>query len=116
LGNEWRQYENIFPLLAKSKIDQISLECRNSKVPIDLIKLLKGKDVLVGSIDVATKEIETPEQVYQTLKKASQFVETKNLYACTNCGMVNLPKYIAYEKMKSLVSGSKLLSKELGII
>lgn len=116
LGNEWRQYENIFPLLAKSKINQISLECQNSKVPIDLIKLLKGKDVLVGSIDVATKEIETPEQVYKTLKKALEFVEAKNLYACTNCGMVNLPKHVANEKMKSLAGGAKLLSKELGII
>ncbi len=48
LGGEWRQYEQTFPRLAASKIDQVSLECANSHVPIDLIGLLEGKDVLVG--------------------------------------------------------------------
>src|SRR3954467_12163335 len=52
LGNEWRQYEKVFPALAKSRIGQVSLECRNSKVPMNLLKLLDGKDVLVGVIDV----------------------------------------------------------------
>ena len=63
LGGEWRQYEEIFPALAASRIDQVSLECRNSKVPMNLLALLDGKDVLVGVIDVATDTIETPEEV-----------------------------------------------------
>ena len=63
LGDEWRQYEEIFPALAKSRIDQVSLECRNSTVPLQLLKLLEGKDVLVGVIDVASDEVETPEEV-----------------------------------------------------
>src|SRR5690606_7670834 len=53
LGEEWRQYEAIFPALAASRIDQVSVECRNSRVPLSLLSLLKGKDVLVGVIDVA---------------------------------------------------------------
>src|SRR5215468_8630337 len=48
LGGEWRQYEAIFPALAASRIDQVSVECRNSKVPIRLLSLLEGKDVMVG--------------------------------------------------------------------
>ena len=48
LGSEWRQYEQTFPLLAQSAIDQVSLECANSHVPLDLLALLAGKDVLVG--------------------------------------------------------------------
>ncbi len=63
LGGEWRQYEKVFPALAKSRIGQVSLECRNSKVPMNLLKLLDGKDVLVGVIDVASDDVETPEQV-----------------------------------------------------
>src|ERR1043166_2071255 len=63
LGNEWRQYEKVFPVLAKSRIGQVSLECRNSKVPMNLLKLLDGKDVLVGAIDVASDEVETPDAV-----------------------------------------------------
>ena len=63
LGGEWRQYEAIFPAIAKSRIGQVSVECRNSKVPLSLLKLLEGKDILVGAIDVASDEVETPEQV-----------------------------------------------------
>ncbi|MDH4323652.1 MAG: methionine synthase, partial [Betaproteobacteria bacterium] len=63
LGGEWRQYEKIFPALARSKIKQVSLECIHSHVPPELMKLLKGKDVLVGVIDVASDKVETPQEV-----------------------------------------------------
>ena len=115
LGNEWRQYENIFPLIAKSKIDQISLECQNSKVPIDLIALLKGKKVLVGAIDVATKIVETPEQVANILRKATKFAEPKNILGCTNCGLVTFSQEVANAKMRSLSLGADILNNELGL-
>ena len=63
LGSEWRQYEAIFPKLQQSAIDMVSLECHNSRVPMELIELIRGKKVMVGAIDVATHQIETPEQV-----------------------------------------------------
>src|SRR5262249_17610735 len=56
LGGEWRQYEAIFPALAGCRIDQVSVECRNSRVPMHLLKLLAGKEVQVGVIDVASDE------------------------------------------------------------
>ena len=115
LGNEWRQYENIFPLLAKSKIDQISLECQNSKVPLDLIALLKGKKVLIGAIDVATKIVETPEQVANILRKATKFAEPKNILGCTNCGLVTFSQEVANAKMRSLSLGADILNNELGL-
>src|SRR3954463_306440 len=87
LGSEWRQYEEIFPALAKSKIDQVSLECIHSKVPVELLRLLKGKDVLVGVIDVANDRIETPAEVAATIAKVLKHVPVKHLYPCTNCGM-----------------------------
>src|SRR4029077_10078492 len=74
LGSEWRQYEQTFPLLAASKIDQVSLECAHSHVPIDLIALLEGKDVLVGAIDVASDRIESPEEVPEVIRSALRFV------------------------------------------
>ena len=115
LGNEWRQYEHVFPLLAKSKIDQISLECQNSKVPMDLIALLKGKKILVGAIDVGTKKIETPEQVANILRKAIKFAEPKNILGCTNCGLVTFSQDVANAKMKALADGANILNKELGL-
>jgi 5-methyltetrahydropteroyltriglutamate--homocysteine methyltransferase len=102
LGGEWRQYEAIFPALAASKIDQISLECMNSKVPMHLIGLLKGKTVMVGVIDVASDVVETPEQVAATIGKALEFVAKDKLIPCTNCGMAPMDRGIARAKLNAL--------------
>jgi 5-methyltetrahydropteroyltriglutamate--homocysteine methyltransferase len=113
LGSQWRQYEETFPLLQASTIDQVSLECHNSKVPIELIGLLKGKDVLVGAIDVTTDQVETPEEVAATLRQALAYVAPENLYPCTNCGMVPLARDIALGKLKALAAGAAIVRKEL---
>ena len=114
LGSEWRQYEQTFPLLAKSRINQVSLECANSHVPIDLIGLLAGKDVLVGAIDVASDVVETPEDVARTLRAALRFVPAEHLYPCTNCGMVPLSRDVARAKLRALGAGAALVRDELG--
>ncbi|MGH7419198.1 MAG: methionine synthase [Candidatus Rokuibacteriota bacterium] len=113
LGREWRQYEKTFPLLARSRIDQVSLECTNSRVPLELLGLLRGKDVLVGCIDVATHEVETAEQVAQTIREAMKWVPAERLYPCTNCGMVPLPREVAYAKLRALGAGAGLVRREL---
>ena len=113
LGSEWLQYEEIFPALAKSKIDQVSLECIHSKVPIELLKLLKGKDVLIGVIDVATDAVETPQEVAATIAAAAKYVPAKRLYPCTNCGMAPMDRDIAVRKLQALVAGSVLARRKL---
>ncbi len=114
LGDQWRQYEIIFPALAQSRIDQISLECINSRVPIELLSLLKGKDVLLGVIDVATDSVETPEDVAQTLGRALQHVPAARLVACTNCGMAPMDREIALRKLQALVEGAALARERFG--
>ena len=113
LGSEWRQYEEIFPALAKSKIDQVSLECIHSKVPLELLKLLKGKDVLIGVIDVASDTVETPREVAEVIKRASKFVPVKHLFPCTNCGMAPMDREVAIKKLEALVAGTALARKQL---
>src|SRR5882672_3802611 len=113
LGTEWRQYEEIFPALAKSKIDQVSLECIHSKVPLELLGLLKGKDVLIGVIDVASDAVETPAEVAATIAKAAKYVPLKHLYPCTNCGMAPMDREIALKKLEALVAGTRLARKKL---
>lgn len=113
LGAEWRQYEEIFPKLQKSSIDLISLECQNSRVPMDLIELVRGKKVMVGAIDVATNTIETPEEVASTLRKALQFVDADKLYPSTNCGMAPLSRRVARGKLNALGAGAEIVRKEL---
>ncbi|HBH67707.1 methionine synthase [Erwinia persicina] len=113
LGSEWRQYEEIFPKLQTSNIDIVSLECQNSRVPMDLIELIRGKKVMVGAIDVATNTIETPEEVAETLRKALQFVDADKLYPSTNCGMTPLSRQVARGKLQALSAGAEIVRREL---
>ncbi len=113
LGAEWRQYEKVFPALAASSIDQVSLECFQSHVPPDLMALLKGKDVMVGVIDVASDVIETPEQVADTIAQALRFVPRERLIACTNCGLAPMSREVAEAKLKALADGAALARQRL---
>jgi 5-methyltetrahydropteroyltriglutamate--homocysteine methyltransferase len=114
LGSEWRQYEKVFPALAKSRIGQVSLECRNSKVPMNLLKLLDGKDVLVGVIDVASDEVETPEQVAGVIGEAMTYIAREKIIPCTNCGMAPMRREIANAKLVALGKGAELARKKYG--
>ncbi len=111
LGTEWRQYAEIFPVLAKSSIKQVSLECIHSRVPIELMALLKGKDVMVGVIDVASDRVETPAEVAATIGRALKYVPKNRLIACTNCGMAPMNREIALAKLKALAAGAAIASK-----
>ena len=111
LGDVWRQYEQIFPALAKSSIQQVSLECYHSHVPPHLMKLLEGKDVMVGVIDVASDEIETPEQVADTIGLALKYVPKHRLFPCTNCGLAPMDREIALKKLDALAKGAALARK-----
>jgi 5-methyltetrahydropteroyltriglutamate--homocysteine methyltransferase len=112
LGDQWRQYEKVFPVLAKSSIDQVSLECIHSHVPADLMALLKGKDVMVGVIDVASDEVETPEAVAETIANALRFVPRERLIACTNCGMAPMDRAIAMAKLEALARGAEMAQRK----
>jgi len=114
LGSEWRQYEQIFPALARSGIDQVSLECFHSHVPPELMALLDSKDVLVGVIDVASDVVETPEEVADTIGRALRFVPRHRLLACTNCGLAPMSRAVAEAKLTALVQGAALARQRYG--
>ena len=113
LGPEWRQYEESFPLLQQSGIDTVSLESHNSRIPVDLIELLRGKKVMLGAVDVATTEIERPEDVAETLRKALPFVDADKLIASSNCGMAPLRRDVALAKLSALSAGADIVRQEL---
>ena len=115
LGSEWRHYEKTFPAIQKSKIDIISLECHNGRVPLEVLEMIRGKKVMVGAIDVATNAIETPEEVAATLREALKYVDADKLYPCTNCGMAPLSREVARGKLNALHAGAKIIRKELAI-
>jgi 5-methyltetrahydropteroyltriglutamate--homocysteine methyltransferase len=113
LGSEWRHYERTFPALAASRIDQVSLECAASKVPLRLMGLLAGKDVLVGVIDVASDRVETPEEVAATIAAAMAFVPAERLFPCTNCGMAPMRREVAVAKLRALAAGAAVAREAL---
>jgi 5-methyltetrahydropteroyltriglutamate--homocysteine methyltransferase len=113
LGREWKQYEEIFPALAKSKLKQVSVECIHSHVPMRLLKLLYGKDVLVGAIDVANDQVETPEEVAGVLAEAAKYVAPERIFPCTNCGMAPMRREIASAKLEALGKGAALARKKI---
>ena len=108
LGDRWTQYEAIFPALAGSRIQQVSLEVANSRIPDDVLGLLEGKDVLVGVIDVASDDVETPEQVAETIGRAMRWVPADRIFTCTNCGMAPMDRDVAAAKLRALVEGARL--------
>ena len=114
LGDEWRQYEQVLPALAASRIDQVSLECIHSRVPPELMALLAGKDVMVGVIDVASDAIETPDEVADTIGRALQFVPRDRLIACTNCGLAPMSRALAQAKLAALAQGAALARQRFG--
>jgi 5-methyltetrahydropteroyltriglutamate--homocysteine methyltransferase len=114
LGSEWRQYEDIFPAIAKSPIQQVAIECRNSKVPLELLGLLKGKIVQAGVIDVASDTVETADDVVKVIGEVAKFVPKSDIIATTNCGMAPMRRDIAEAKLMALGAGAKLARQKLG--
>jgi 5-methyltetrahydropteroyltriglutamate--homocysteine methyltransferase len=83
-------------------------------VPLALLELLRGKDVMAGVIDVASLTVETPEQVADTIRRVLRHVEPARLFPCTNCGMVPLPREVARGKLRALGAGTQLVRREVG--
>lgn len=114
LGGEWRQYEETFPVIAKSSIQQVAIECRNSHVPMELMALLKGKVLQAGVIDVANDQVETADDVVKVIEEAMKYVPKENIIATTNCGMAPMRREVAEAKLKALGEGAKLARQRLG--
>jgi 5-methyltetrahydropteroyltriglutamate--homocysteine methyltransferase len=113
LGSEWRQYEEIFPALAASRIDQVSVECMHARVPMNLLKLLGNKEVMVGAIDVATDRVETPEEIVDVIAEAMKYLPKEQIRPCTNCGMAPMARDVAIAKLNALGAGAVLARERL---
>jgi 5-methyltetrahydropteroyltriglutamate--homocysteine methyltransferase len=114
LGAEWRQYEAIFPALAASRMDAVSVECIHSKVPASLLRLLAGKDVMLGVIDVASDKVETPEEIAGVIAAAMKFVPKERILPCTNCGLAPMDRAVALSKLEALGAGARLARERFG--
>jgi len=108
LGNSWRQYEQIFPWINASSIQQVSLEFAGSRIPHEVLRRLPDKQLLVGAIGVLPDQRETPEEVAANILEASRHVDSARLTPCTNCGMAPLSTELARAKLRALGQGAAL--------
>ncbi len=113
-NRDWGHYAATLPLLAQSSVDQVSVECAASGVDVSVLAALRGKDVMLGVIDVGTEEVESPERVAQRIRAALPHVAPERLLACTDCGLMPRSRAAAAGKMRSLVAGAAIVRRELG--
>ncbi|HYR83736.1 MAG TPA: methionine synthase [Terriglobia bacterium] len=113
-NKEWGHYGTTLPLLAKSPVNQVSIECAASGVDVSIVEAIRGKDVLVGVIDVGTNEVESPDLVAQRIRKALPYVDPEHLYPTTDCGLVPRPRDVARGKMQALAKGAAIVREGLG--
>lgn len=112
-NTDWGHYARTLPLLRTSAIDMISVECAASGVDPAVLAEAKGKDLMVGVIDVGTEEVETRETVAARIRTALQYVAPEHLYPCTDCGMIPRSRTAARGKMQALADGAWLVRAEL---
>ncbi|MBU6378418.1 MAG: methionine synthase [Gammaproteobacteria bacterium] len=113
LGESWRQYEQIFPWINASGVQQVSLEFAGSRVPHEVLRLLPDKELLVGAIEVLPDKLESAEEVAHNIIEASRHVDSSRLLPCTNCGMAPLPAALARGKLQALGAGAALARRRL---
>jgi 5-methyltetrahydropteroyltriglutamate--homocysteine methyltransferase len=101
------------PLLARSSVDQVSVECAASGVDPAVLGALAGKDVLLGVIDVGTDAVESPAEVAARIRRGLEHVPAARLLPCTDCGLVPRTRQAAREKMRALAAGAALVRDEL---
>ncbi len=112
-NTDWSHYEHTLPLLAKSSIDQVSIETAASGVDVGVIEAIRGKDVMLGVVDVGNETVESAEIVAERLRRALRYIDPGHLYACTDCGMLPLPRHAADGKLRALAAGAALVNAAL---
>ena len=112
-NTDWGHYGVTLPLLAKSNVDQVSVECAGSGVDLAVLRELRGKDVLLGAINVGTEEVETPEVVAARIRRGLEHVPPSQLFPCTDCGLVPRSRAASQGKMRALAAGAAIVRREL---
>jgi 5-methyltetrahydropteroyltriglutamate--homocysteine methyltransferase len=109
-------YKYLFPTILEAKVQQLTLEfARRGGEDLELFKEFPNKFELgVGVIDVKTHEVETPEIVAERIRKALNFVPAERLLILPDCGCLHLPQEVAFNKLRAMVQGTKIIRKELG--
>src|SRR6202790_1120990 len=104
---------SFLPELAECPVQQISIETAQSSLDCSVLSKLPGKTIILGVLDLSTHQIETPEIVAGRIHRALNFVPPERLIVAPDCGLKYMPRSVAFEKMKAMVEGAKLVRSTL---
>jgi len=100
----------------ETSIDQISIETAQSSLDCSVLSKLTGKSVILGVLDLSTEQIETPDIVAARIRRALPFISADRILVAPDCGLKYLPRRVAFEKMRAMVEGTRIVRRESGNI
>ena len=103
---------SFLPELAGCRCKQISIETAQSKLDCQVLSELKGKQIMVGCIDLEDQNIEAPEVVADRIRNALRYLKPEDVILAPDCGMKYLPRAVADGKLRSMVAAAKILRAE----
>lgn len=106
---------SFLPELNDCRCAQISLETAQSNLDCSVLEKLPSKKIILGVIDLANMEVESPELVASRIRRALPYVKAENVLIAPDCGMKYLPREVAFGKLQAMVAGARMVRQELAI-
>ena len=108
-------YRYLLPGLVEAQVRQVTLEfARRGAEDLELFRELPPRFELgIGVIDVKTQAVETPYQVAERIRKALEVIPAERLFILPDCGLLHLPRDVAFAKLAAMVEGTRLVRGEL---
>jgi 5-methyltetrahydropteroyltriglutamate--homocysteine methyltransferase len=104
---------DFLPELNATPVQQVSVETAQPSLDCSVLAELAGKTIILGTLDLSTSEIETPETVAARIRRALPFVNAERMIVAPDCGLKYLSREVAFGKLKAMVDGAKQVRAEL---
>jgi 5-methyltetrahydropteroyltriglutamate--homocysteine methyltransferase len=105
---------SFLPELEAADVRQISIETAQSNLDCKVLAALPSKTILLGVLDLADMNVETPAIVADRIRRALSYVDVNKIVVAPDCGFKYLPREVAFRKMRAMVEGTLIVRGELG--
>jgi len=104
---------DFLPELAGTVVQQVSVETAQPSLDCSVLSELSSKTIILGTLDLSTSEVETPETVAGRIRRALPYVNAERVIVAPDCGLKYLSREVAFGKMQAMVEGARLVRAEL---
>ncbi len=104
---------SFLPELARSQVDQVSVEAAEPNLDCAVLSELSSKTIILGVLDLSDAGIETADTVAARIRRALAFVAAERLVIAPDCGLKYLPRAVAFGKMRAMVEGANIVREEI---